>query len=221
MLLHPVIVSVSWKFFVSISSCHGDRLEIRRPSPQGSSVSGVRPGILRARRFAGVGWCHPKFFVLNRGQLPSPRRPPRHHWTVLEGRILRCLESIRPWSRTALVSGPPAVPPAVLQGPESTPACPSESTSARHPESAPVRVSELIELALMPEFSAPACLSELLDMALPPEFSAPILSPESTPVSTPAPDQSRERAPAPDQSREEAAVPTFCQEKAPVPKFSP
>ncbi len=45
-----------------------------------------------AREFSGLAvltaFDHTEFSVLYRGQLPSPRRPPRHHWTVLEGRYM-------------------------------------------------------------------------------------------------------------------------------------
>ncbi len=50
--------------------------------------------------------------VLDRGQLLSPRGPPRHHRTELEGRDPGCLESVQPRSRTIPLAIPRSSLPA-------------------------------------------------------------------------------------------------------------
>ncbi len=67
---------------------HGSRRTIRCPSPSRSPLLRVCRGILRARCDDGIGGRHHQHSVLARGQPPSPRGPPRHHRTKLEGRNL-------------------------------------------------------------------------------------------------------------------------------------
>ncbi len=75
----------SWVFFLPR---HGRRLPFRHPSPSGAPLLWLCRGVLQARHGDGMGWCHPQSSVLARGQFPSPRGPPRHHWTKLERRDL-------------------------------------------------------------------------------------------------------------------------------------
>ncbi len=165
------------------------RHEIRCLSSPRSAFCGIYQGILWARHFCYVGRCHAEFLVLDRGQLPSPRGPPRHHWTKLEGRYPPVC--VRSRSRTSRQSRSPAVPQsrppatqksslpaAVLSSPK-----PIATVSLTTNQKKNLRRKRLSAPA--PE-SAPACLSEILDMALLPEFSAPILSPESAPKSSPS-----------------------------------
>ncbi|XP_042594769.1 uncharacterized protein LOC122139720 [Cyprinus carpio] len=55
-------------------------------APKRSPLCGVGVRVLRDRRKNSTGLCHAKLSVLDRGQLLSPRGPPRHHRTELEGR---------------------------------------------------------------------------------------------------------------------------------------
>ncbi len=59
---------------------------VHRSSLQRSPLCRVGLGILQARRGGGVGGCHHNLSVLDRGKLPSPRGPFRHHRAELEGR---------------------------------------------------------------------------------------------------------------------------------------
>ncbi len=77
-------------------------------SPLRSPFLWVCRGILQVCRGDGAGWRHHQHSVLARGQLPSPRGPPGHHWTKLEG---RCLGSVWVQARTS----PPSVLPTVRQ----------------------------------------------------------------------------------------------------------
>ncbi len=67
---------------------NGVRLPPLRPHPAGPPLHGVCRGILWARRSDRGGGLGPPPPVPARGLLPSPRRPPRHHWTYLERRGL-------------------------------------------------------------------------------------------------------------------------------------
>ncbi len=76
------------RFFVSpfFVPWHGDRRWYHCPGSQRSPLRGVFAGVLRACRGDGTRWRHHSLSVLARGQLPSPRGPPRHHRTKMEGR---------------------------------------------------------------------------------------------------------------------------------------
>ncbi len=67
---------------------YGVRRPPLRPHPAGPPLHGVRWGILWARCGDGGAGRGPPPPVPARGLLPSPRRPPRHHWTYLERRDL-------------------------------------------------------------------------------------------------------------------------------------
>ncbi len=89
-LFPPFIFKFFEQFFVFPFSSHGygDRCSYPRPIPQRSPLLRVRQGILWARRRDGAGRHGRQSSVLARGELPSPRGPPRHHRTELERRDL-------------------------------------------------------------------------------------------------------------------------------------
>ncbi len=84
---------VCFLFFESFFVClfpsslrHGSRRTVLRSGPQRSPICIICMGVLRSRRVYSSWRRHPQLPVLDRGQLPSPRGPPRHHRTELEGR---------------------------------------------------------------------------------------------------------------------------------------
>ncbi len=81
--------------FIALSS-----RDLRSPSAPGNSAARHGDGPRDA--------THP-LAVLVRGQCPSSRGPPRHHWTKWREGILRCLESVLARTRNlpAVVRGSP------------------------------------------------------------------------------------------------------------------
>ncbi len=65
---------------------YGDRCALHRPGPLRSPAGGVCARVQWARRVDGARRRNAQLFVLDRGQIPSPHGPPRHHRTQLKGR---------------------------------------------------------------------------------------------------------------------------------------
>ncbi len=86
-VLFSVLRSFCFLFFPPLRG-NGVRRPPLCPHREGPPLHGVRWGILWARCGDGGAGLGPPPHVPARGLLPSPRRPPRHHWTYLERRGL-------------------------------------------------------------------------------------------------------------------------------------
>ncbi len=87
LVLFSVLRSFCFLFFPPLRG-NGVRRPPLCPHPEGPPLHGVRWGILWARCGDGGAGLGPPPPVPARGLLPSPHRPPRHHWTYLERRDL-------------------------------------------------------------------------------------------------------------------------------------
>ncbi len=85
-LFSPVLFSFFFFFFFFFFFRYGNHRSFLHPGPLRSPAGGVCAGVLRARGVYGAVRRDAQLAVLARGQLPSPRGPPRHQGTMLEGR---------------------------------------------------------------------------------------------------------------------------------------
>ncbi|KAL0185592.1 hypothetical protein M9458_017262, partial [Cirrhinus mrigala] len=169
--------------------------------PQRSPIHGVRPGVLATMSALHDATLSSLFWI--GANYNHPVDLPDTTGLSWREMILRCLESVRPQSRTSPPAVPESRPPAA---PCSSPlaAAPRSSLPAAAQHSSPLAVSHM---------ASHINIDNIMDLALPLGFDAPILSPSPSP-SPPSPP-----VPAPPEHPPVSAPPERPPEPAPPELF--